>query len=431
MERKYIKDVQPDEEIIISGWIEKIREQKTIIFIVLKDSTGCIQVAIEKEKMPDMAKAMSALSRQSVVRFYGSAVKAEKVTLKGLEFVPTSFEIESVAQEIPISETTSQELKMDFRWPELRADKERLKFEIRTFVEAKIREFFLKKEYIEIHTPKITSQCSEGGAEVFELDYYGQKAYLTQSPQFYKQMAMASGFDKVFEIGSYYRAEKSFTSRHTAEAFCLDFEVAHLKSHEELMDLEEDLIKFVLRQTKERFGDEILRVFDTEIKVPIKIPRIKLADCFSIFKKYYGVEVKESKRLDLDPDGEKLICDYSKEYLDSELVFITDFPAEARAFYTKKIDGSFDCMGFDMLYRGWEVSSGAVREHRYDILKEQIEEHGVDSAKMKDYLEFFKYGCPPHGGVGLGIDRLIAKLLDLVSIKESIFVFRGPSRLKP
>lgn len=432
MERKYIKDVQPEQEIIISGWIEKIREQKTMIFVILKDSTGSIQVAIDKQTSPDIAIKVGKLLRHSVVRFVGKAVKQDKVVLRGMEFIPYSVEIESIAQDMPVDETSSQELKMDYRWLDLRADKQRLIFQIRTFAESKMREFFLKKSFIEIHSPKITSQCSEGGAEVFPIEYYGQKAYLTQSPQFYKQMAMASGFDKVFEIGAYYRAEKSFTPRHTAEAVCLDFEMAHIKSHHELLDMEEEFIKYVLTEIKQKFGQVIQDVFGVEVKVPTKpIPRIKLADCFEIFKQVYDVDVKEVKRLDLDQDGEKLICEYARDYLDSDLVFVTDFPAEARAFYSKKIDGSFDCMSFDMLYKGWEVSSGAVREHRYDVLKEQILEHGVEPEKMADYLEFFKYGCPPHGGIGFGIDRFVAKLLDLPSLKESIFIFRGPSRLKP
>ncbi len=427
----YIKDIQPDVECEISGWIEKIREQKTMLFVVLKDSTGSVQVAIEKEKLPEMAQKIGKLSRQSVVRFSGKAKKAEIVKLGGIEFVPTSFEIESVAEELPIDSESGKELKMDFRWIDLRQDKERLIFQIRTYAEHIMREFFIEKGFIEIHTPKITTQCSEGGADVFAVDYYGQKAYLTQSPQFYKQMAMAAGFDKVFEIGPYYRAEKSYTARHTAEATCLDFEIAHVKSHHEIMDFEEEFFIYTLSKIKEKYGSLIKEEFDLDIFVPTKIPRLKLCEVFKIFKETYGFDVPEEKQLDLDPDQEKLICDYSSKYLGSEAVFITDYPAEARAFYSKKIDGTFGCMAFDMLYRGWELNSGAVREHRYEQLKAQIEEHGVDSEKMKDYLEFFKYGCPPHGGIGFGIDRFIAKLLGLPSLKESIFVFRGPSRIKP
>ncbi len=432
MKKTYVKDVQVEVECEICGWVEKIRSQKTMQFVVLKDISGSIQVAIDKAGQPEISKVVETLSRQSVVRFKGKAIKAEMVKLGGIEFVPTSIEVESVAEDLPIDEESGKELKMDYRWIDLRQDKERLIFEIRTFVEQVMREYFVERGYIEIHSPKITSQCSEGGADVFTLDYYGQKAYLTQSPQFYKQMAIASGFDKVFEIGAYYRAEKSFTARHTAEATCLDFEIAHVKSHHEVMDVEEDWFVYVLKRIQEKYGAKIKEFFDMEVKLPEReIPRIKLADVFKIFKETYGVDVPEAEQLDLSPDYEKLICDYAAKYLGSEAVFITDYPAEARAFYSKKIDGSFDCMSFDLIYRGWEMNSGAVREHRYKELKAQIEEHGVDSEKMKDYLEFFKYGCPTHGGIGFGIERFLAKLLGLPSLKESIFVFRGPSRIKP
>ena len=433
MKRTYIKDVQVDEICKISGWIEKIREQKTMMFLVVTDTTGSIQVAIEKDKIAELASAdFEKISRHSVVTIWGKVVSAPCVKLGQIELVPSGIEIESLAEDLPIDDQTAGELKMDFRWIDLRQQKQRLIFQIRTFAEAKMREYFVDRGYIEIHSPKITSQCSEGGAEVFTLDYYGQKAYLTQSPQFYKQMAIASGFDKVFEIGPYYRAEKSFTARHTAEAVCLDFEIAHVKSHHDVIDVEEDWILYVMRKIKETYGTQIKEIFDIEVKVPTKIPRLKLKEVFQIFRDVYGIETPEEKQLDLDPEAEKLICEYTRDYLDSEFVFITDYPAEARAFYSKKItDDSFDCMGFDMLYRGWEMNSGAVREHRYAQLKQQIEEHGIDSSKMADYLEFFKYGCPTHGGIGFGIDRFISKLLDLQSLKDSIFLFRGPSRLKP
>ena len=431
MKRVSIKDVEPHQECRISGWIEKIRCQKTMIFIVLKDGTGKIQVTLEKEKFKDISDKIEKLTKHSVVSFDGKAIKQEIVTLGGIEFLPDKIEIISVAEQLPIDEESGKELKMDYRFIDLRQDKERLIFQIRTYVEHVMRQFFIEHDFIEIHTPKISTQCSEGGADVFAVDYYGQKAYLTQSPQFYKQMAIASGFEKVFEIGPYYRAEKSYTARHTAEATCVDFEIAHIQSHHEVMDLEEEWFKYVLEKVKERYGKMIKEVFDLEIKVPVKIPRIKLCDVFKIFKEVYGIDTPEDKQLDLEPEQEKLICDYAEKFLGSEAVFIYDYPAESRAFYSKKIDSTFDCMSFDMLYRGWEMNSGAMREHRYDVLKEQIEEHGIDSEKMKDYLQFFKYGCPTHGGIGFGIDRFIARLLDLPSLKESIFLFRGPSRIRP
>ena len=427
-----IKSITLEQECEISGFIETTREQKTMLFIVLADRSGKIQVAIEKEKMPELAEKLASLQTGSVVRFKGKAISAPSVTLGGIEFVPSSAEIESESERQPIDEGSGIELRQDYRWLDLRMEKRRLIFEIRTFVEQTMREFFIKKGFIEIHTPKISAQCSEGGAEVFGIDYYGQKAYLTQSPQFYKQMAIASGFEKVFEIGAQYRAEKSFTARHAAESVALDFEIADIKSHHEIADLEEEWMIFTLSAIKEKFGEIIEKEFGLSVEVPTKIPRIKLAEVFEIFEKEYGIKTPEAKKLDLDPDAEKLICEYAKDKLGSEMVFITDYPAEARAFYSKKVsDDSLDCMSLDLLYRGWELNSGAVREHRYDVLKKQIEEKGIKPELMSDYLEFFKYGCPPHGGIGFGIDRFVAKLLGLSSIKESIFVFRGPSRLKP
>ncbi len=428
-----IKSIKLEQECEISGFIETTREQKTMLFVVLRDRSGKIQVAIEKAKVPEVAAKVASLLSGSVIRIKGRAVSAPNVTLGGIEFVPSEIEIESVADNLPITSESSIDLRQDYRWIDLRTEKHRHIFEIRTFVEQKMREFFVAKDFIEIHTPKISAQCSEGGAEVFGIDYYGQKAYLTQSPQFYKQMAIASGFEKVFEIGAQYRAEKSFTARHAAESVALDFEIADIKSHHEIADLEEELMIFVLKAVKEKFGDLIEKEFGVSVLVPEgKIPRIKLAEVFKIFEKEYGIKTPEAKQLDLDPDAEKLICKYAKEKFGSELVFITDYPAEARAFYSKRVsEDSLDCMSLDLLYRGWELNSGAVREHRYDVLKKQIEEKGIKTELMKDYLEFFKYGCPPHGGIGLGIDRFIAKLLDLPTIKESILVFRGPSRLKP
>lgn len=432
MKRKYIKELKAGERSKISGWVDKIREQKTMVFVVLRDRTGKVQITIEKDKQKEILSIISSISRESVISCEGEIVVAPTVKLGGIEMIPTSIQVESIAEDLPIQEESSKDLKMDYRWLELREEKQRLIFEITTYAEYVMRSYLIEKGFIEIHTPKISSLSSEGGAEVFKVDYYGQKAYLTQSPQLYKQMAIASGFEKVFEIGPQYRAEKSYTARHAAESIALDFEIAHIESHHELMDFEEEFFVYVLSKIKEKYGEIIYFVFGREVRIPeVKIPRIKLSQVFGIFEKYYGITIPESEQLDLTPDQEKLICEYTSKYLGSECVFITDYPAEARAFYSKKIEGTYECMAFDFLYRGWEMNSAAVREHRYEKLKSQIKEKGIDSEKMKDYLEFFKYGCPSHGGIGFGIARFIAKLLELPSIKEATFVFRGPSRIKP
>ena len=217
--KQQIKKLHSQMECEIYGFIKTKREQKTILFIVLEDATGQVQITIEKEKMPEIHSTISSLLKDSVIRVKGQVISAPRVKLGQIEVIPFQVEIISEAKDLPIHLESARDLKMDYRWIELREQKIRLIFEIRTYAEHIMRKFFVEKYFIEIHSPKITAQSSEGGAEVFAIKYYGQKAYLTQSPQFYKQMAMASGFERVFEIGPYYRAEKSYTSRHTQKAF--------------------------------------------------------------------------------------------------------------------------------------------------------------------------------------------------------------------
>lgn len=428
-----IKDLIIDKSCVIGGFIDTFREQKTMFFVILHDKSGKIQIAIDKIVQKDAYESLAYLLKGSYVYLQGKMVTAENVIPEKVEFLVEKILEISSSKESPIDENSSQILKLQYRWLDLRTKKNQLIFEIRTFVENAMREYFVSKNYTEIHTPKITAQCSEGGAEVFGLEFYGQKAYLAQSPQFYKQMAISAGFEKVFEIGEYFRAERSFTPRHTSEATCIDVEIADIFSHHEIMKIEQDWILSVLKSVKEKYGEIIKKYFNTDIELVFgDIPKIKLSDVFKIFKDVYNVSVPEVKQLDLDPEAEKLICDYARDYLKSDFVFITDYPLEARAFYTrKKNEQTFDSMSFDLLYRGWELSSGAMRENRYDVLASQVEDKGISKEKMSAYLDFFKYGCPLHGGFGFGIDRFIAKLLDLPSLKESTFIFRGPSNLLP
>ncbi len=434
MKRVYITELQPEEECFVAGWIEKIREQKTMIFIVLRDVTGAVQVSIEREKLPELATQIKSLTRHSFVRFYGKAIKSEFVKLGGIEFIPTKLVIESIAEDLPIDSASSQDLRLDYRWIDLRDEKKILYFKIETAFERYAVEYFTKHGYISIHTPKITALSSEGGSEVFELkDYFGQKAYLTQSPQLYKQMSMMAGFDKTYEIGEYFRANPSFTSRHDTEFTGIDVEISFIESHHDVMDAEEELLKYVLRHVKAEFGEEYFEKCGKvmpEIEVPI--PRITLKETYKILEQEKGYKVPRELSGDLDPQGEKLISEYVKEKFGSDFVFITDFPTEARAFYTMKHEKTPEiCKSYDLLFKGLEITSGAQREHRYEQLKERIIESGIDPEHMKEYLEFFKYGAPTHGGFAIGITRTLASLFELPSVKEVTFLFRGPSRLKP
>lgn len=432
MKRTYIKDLI-EGECLIKGYVDTIRDKK-IMFLVIRDVTGFVQVTIEKDKCPEVYAEAKKLTPHSFVSIAGNCVYSEYVRNGGKEIYPTAIEIMSIADLIPLNAESGQDLRMDYRWIDLRDEKKVFMFKIQTAFERLAVEFFNKNGFIEIHTPKITALSSEGGSEVFELkNYFGQKAYLTQSPQLYKQMSMMAGFDKTFEIGEYFRANPSFTSRHDTEFTGIDVEVSFIESHHDVMDIEEALLAYVINGVKAEFNDEYKKFFGNDIiSLDYKIPRITLAEAYSILKDEMNYEVPRALKGDLDPDGEKLICKYVKDKFGSDFVFIIDFPAKARAFYSmKKDDDPTLTKTYDLLFKGIEITSGAQREHRYENLKQNIEENGIKPETMSEYLDFFRFGAPTHGGFGLGITRTLVKLFDLPSVKDVTFLFRGPSRLKP
>lgn len=432
MKRTYIKDLT-EGQCKIKGMVETIRDKK-IMFIVIRDVTGAVQVTIEKDKCPEVYAEAKKLTPHSFVSVEGECVFSTYVRNGGKEIYPTALEIMSIADVLPIQADSGQDLRMDYRWIDLRDEKKLFMFKIQTAFEKYAVEFFNKNNFIEIHTPKITALSSEGGSEVFELkDYFGQKACLTQSPQLYKQMSMMAGFDKTFEIGEYFRANPSFTSRHDTEFTGIDVEISYIESHHEVMDVEEALLSYIIKGIKSEFNDEYKKYFGKDVlDMDVKIPRIPLHEVYRILKEEKDYEVPRALKGDLDPDGEKLICQYVKEKYNSDFVFIVDFPAKARAFYSMKHEDNPELTKtYDLLFRGIEITSGAQREHRYEQLKQNIAEQGIDPESMHEYLEFFRYGAPTHGGFGLGLTRTLVRLFELPSVKDVTFLFRGPNRLKP
>lgn len=430
MKRTLINEIVPETEIMISGWVERIRESKNMIFLVVKDITGHIQVTIEKANNEEMANVLHGVIANSVVSVYGVAHLSEYVKMGGIEIIPTKVEVLSKSEALPITEEASVEQQLNYRWIGLREDRNILIFKVQTLMEKAMRDYLIQNRFIEIHTPKITAQSSEGGSEVFRLDYFGQPAYLTQSPQLYKQMAMASGFERVLEIGPYFRAEQSFTARHATEFVGLDIEMSYIESHYDVMDVQEGMITYMLEQVHKEYGEQIKEVFGVDIVVPtVKFPRLSFKDAMEILKNECGYNTGKN---DFDTESERLICKYVYEKFGSEFVFITDYPFEARAFYTMKHeDNPTYSKSYDLLWKDVEITSGAQREHRPDMLTANIKEKGINPEVMKSYIEFFTYGCPPHGGFGLGLARLLAKMLNLPNIKEASFLFRGPNRILP
>ena len=293
-----------------------------------------------------------------------------------------------------------------------------------------MREYLYNHKFTEIHTPKLIGAASESGSEVFEVKYFDRKAYLAQSPQFYKQMAMASGFNRIFEVAPCFRAENSNTSRHATEFTSFDVEFSYINSFNDVMNLEAEMLTYALTKTNEECGEDIKNVFGTEIKVPtLPFPKMALKDVYKELEERYGYVVPESEKNDLTTEAEKLVYRLAKDKFDHEFMFITDYPAEKRAFYHMRDENGI-LQGYDLIWRGVEITTGAQREHRYEEIVKNANEKGLGE-DVKFYLEFFKYGCPPHGGFAIGIDRLTMLLLGISNVKESMFLFRGPNRLNP
>ena len=430
MERTYIKDLKPDVEQKMQGFIDKIRETKSMIFVVLKDTTGKIQVTVDRNSQPNVASEISGKLAGSVLTVLGTPKISPYVKMGGVEVIPSQIVVESSAEALPINAEANIDQRLAYRWIDLRDEKKALIFKIETDVEKTMRDFMLSQNFVEIHTPKISAQSSEGGSELFELTYFGQKAFLTQSPQFYKQMAMASGFERVFEFGDCFRAESSFTSRHATEFLSFDVEMSYIKDHYDVMKLEEDLLTYTLKKIAEKYAEQIKSTFGVDVKVPqSSFPRISYNDALDILKNEYNYVGAKN---DFDTESERLICDYALKKYGSEFVFITEYPFSQRAFYSMKCDDNSGlCKSYDLLWKDQEITSGAQREHRPSQLTENIKEKGIKPENMANYISFFRYGCPPHGGFAIGMARLIAKLLGLPNIKESTFIFRGPHNILP
>ena len=428
MERTLIKNVVPGVHRV-QGFVENFRNKRTMAFIVVKDATGKLQVTIEKEKHPEMLEMLDKLTIHSVVTFEGEVVASEYVKMGGKEMYPDTMKVESYAEALPIKDDSDIDVRMDYRWIDLRREKNHLMIALQTTLTAALREFLVEREFVEIHTPKLIAAASESGSDVFEVKYFDGNAYLAQSPQFYKQMAMASGLERIFETGPVFRAEKSYTNKHATEFTGFDLEFSYINGCEDVMKMEEELLTYALGKVKEAHGDAIKELYGMELEVPtLPFPRMKLCDVYRELEERYGYTVPAELHGDLTTEAERMTKQLCKDMFGHEFLFITDYNAAERAFYHMRDEQGIP-QGYDLIWRGVEITTGAQREHRYDVLKAQAEEKGL-AEDVKFYLEFFKYGCPPHGGFGIGIDRLTMLFLG-TSIKEAEFLFRGPNRLTP
>jgi len=434
-----IKDLRSklDQTVKIQGWLQTLRDQKKIQFLILRDPTGLVQVAHWKPNDEELAARIASLGTESAVTITGKVIDNPVVKLNQLEVQLESLEVENAADSPlpfdPFAETLpALDYRLDWRYMDLRRAFNFNLFQVQTTVEMAMREYWLQHGFLEVHSPKLTGSPSESGAELFSLDYFERKAYLAQSPQFYKQMAMAAGFERIFEIGPVFRADPSFTARHMTEFTGVDMEFSWIDSHEDVMAFEENWLKYVYSRVKEQHGEMIKETFGVDLVVPqVPFPRIPMREAVEILKSR-GYVMPADKKGDIDPAGEREIAAYVKEKFDHEFVFLTDWPITVRPFYHMRLAGDETLTrSFDLIANGLEITTGAQREHRVEVLTRQALEKGLTLEPIQYYLDFFRYGCPPHGGFGLGLTRLIMVMLNLPNIREAVYIFRGPTRLNP
>ncbi|WP_449282971.1 aspartate--tRNA(Asn) ligase [Leucobacter sp.] len=445
-ERVLIKDLAAREDgpVRVSGWVEKVRDQRYVQFVVLRDESGAVQLVnggVLREPDPENPRSdilvprtttISELTQGTFITVTGELQHNERVKLGGVEIQIETIEVVTRAlPDNPIAADSGIDVRLDWRFLDLRRPEQNLVFRVQTTFLHALREVWVERGFIEIQTPKLMASASESRAELFEVEYFEGKAFLAQSPQFFKQMAQAAGFGGIFEVGPAFRADPSFTSRHATEFTSIDTEISWIDSHEDVMELHEELIVAGLTAVQEKHGEEIRKLFGVELEVPARpFPRIPLAEAKEIVKAE-GYEVPRADA-DMDPEGERRIAAHVQQKYGSDFVFLTDYDASIRPFYhMRDAENPQLTRSYDLIYRGTEISTGAQREHRIEVLEAQAVEKGMDPAELSFYLDFFRYGVPPHGGFGMGLNRVLMLMLQQSSIREVTYLFRGPNRLLP
>lgn len=420
------------EKVMVRGFVESIRDQKNSVFVIMRDIGAKVQVFIWKsEENSYLLNQIKTLTPESTIEVFGRLISNKSVKLNGYEIIPEKISVMAIAKSpLPVGESSPLQDRLDWRFLDLRRRDNLLVFKTQTVMEMAMRRFFIDENFLEIHSPKLIGAASESGAELFTVKYFNGEAYLAQSPQFYKQMAMAAGFEKVFEIGPVFRANPSFTSRHDTEFTSIDAELSWIDSHEDIMAFEEQWITEVMEVVKAKLGKQITETFGVEVVVPkLPFPRIHMNDALRIVAET-GYRIPAEYEGELDPEGEKILSEYVKKTFSHEFMFVTGYPKKIRPFY-HMINEDGTTKSFDLLYKGVEITTGAQREHRVDILSAQALEKGIPLESINFYLDFFRYGMPSHGGFGFGMTRFLMLLVGLKNVREVTYVYRGPNRLFP
>lgn len=424
------------EIITIEGWMHKKRLLGGLNFITLRDRSGVAQSLIDNK---DEVEKLRGLQIGTVFALTGTVVADERAP-GGAELHDVTIEVQvPVTEEPPIEidkpishKSENLDTLFEYRVLNVRNLQEQKIFKIRSSITHYIRNFLREREFTEIDTPKLLAEATEGGAEVFQLDYFGKTATLAQSPQFYKQI-MVGAFERVYEIGHSYRAEPSATTRHLTELTMLDIEMGFVKGHDDVLQLVGDMTQHTLKSVYADHAADLKSLNAPELLLPEDgvIPRFTIAEIHEMYTKATGTNVLEEK--DLIPDEERWIAEYARKNLKSDLVYATDFPKEAGKFYHKFKDEEGTVAWADLLFRGLEIATCPLRENNYDKMIEQMTNAGlnVEDEGFKHYLQAFKFGLPVHGGCGMGIDRVVQKTIGLANVKEATLFPRDINRLNP
>lgn len=414
-----------EQEVVVMGWIFRIRRLSQVTFLILRDRSGMIQVVVDPVLMEGLD-----ITTESVVEIQG-VVKPEPRSKMGFELLANKIKVLSFAENLPIN-INGEELNvpldiiLDNRVLSLRHTGVNPIFKIQAALVQAFQDFLNQEGFVQVFTPKIVASGTEGGTELFALRYFDQEAYLAQSPQFYKQMLVGAGFERVYEVGQVYRAEKHATSRHLNEYVSLDLEMGFIESEADIMDLQNRLLSYMFTRIRETCTKELEALGIKLPEVP-QIPRITLLEALELLKNEYG---KIHEEADLDPEGERLLSKYILDNMGSEFIYVTDYPWEKRPMYTMP-KGEGVTGSFDLLFRGLEITTGGQRIHSHDLLVANIRKKGLNPNEFSSYLSNFTIGMPPHGGLAIGLERLTAQIIGLSNIREACLFPRDRHRLTP
>ena len=425
------KQAQPGQTVKVNGAVHAIRNMGTVAFVILRKREGLLQGVYEegtaKFDLKDIKEA-ATIEVEGVLEENEKAPGGIEIRMENLKILS-----QPKAEMMPLAISkwklnTSLEAKLNYRSISLRNIRERAKFRIQEGLTRAFRDFLYSQGFTEIHTPKIGAKGAEGGANIFKLEYFHRPAVLAQSPQFYKQM-MVGVFDRVFETAPVFRAEKHNTKRHLNEYTSLDFEMGYIDGFEDIMAMETGYLQYAMELLKKDYAQE-LKILGITLPEVEKIPAVKFSDIKEKVSEKYGHKMRNP--FDLEPEEEQLSSQYAKEEWGSDFVFVTHYPSKKRPFYA--MDDPKDpryTLSFDLLFRGMEITTGGQRIHDYEMLAEKIKARGMSQEGMEQYLDTFKHGMPPHGGIGIGLERLTMKLIGEDNVRETTLFPRDLSRLEP